>query len=43
MQFKSQIWIAVSVYMLVAIIKKRLDLSRRLYEVLQNLSLALFR
>src|ERR1019366_257257 len=32
---KSQIWIAVSVYVLVAIIKKRLNLSRSLYEMLQ--------
>jgi len=39
---KSQIWIAVSVYVLVAIIKKRLNLSRSLYEVLQILSLNLF-
>jgi hypothetical protein len=39
---KSQIWIAVSVYVLVAIIKKRLNLSRSLYETLQILSLNLF-
>jgi len=39
---KSQIWIAVSVYVLVAIIKKRLALSRSLYEILQILSLNLF-
>ena len=39
---KSQIWIAVSVYVLVAIIKKRLNLSRSLYEILQILSLNLF-
>ena len=39
---KSQIWIAVSVYVLVAIIKKRLSLSRSLYEILQILSLNLF-
>lgn len=39
---KSQIWIAVSVYVLVAIIKKRLNLSRSLYEMLQILSLNLF-
>lgn len=32
---KSQIWIAVSVYVLVAIIRKRLNLSRSLYEMLQ--------
>ena len=39
---KTQIWIAVSVYVLVAIVKKRLTLSARLYERLQILSLTLF-
>ncbi len=39
---KSQIWIAVSVYVLVAIIKKRLNLSASLYEILQILSLTMF-
>lgn len=39
---KSQIWIAVSVYVLVAIIKKRLDLDASLYTILQILSLTLF-
>ena len=39
---KSQIWIAVSVYVLIAIIKKRLDLEAGLYTILQTLSLALF-
>ena len=39
---KSQIWIAVSVYVLVAIIRKRLNLSRSLYEILQILSLNQF-
>ena len=39
---KSQIWIAVSVYVLVAIIKKRLDLPVSLYTVLQTLSLTVF-
>jgi hypothetical protein len=39
---KSQIWIAVSVYVLVAIIKKRLQLSASLYEILQILSLTMF-
>src|SRR5881392_2027855 len=33
---KSQIWIAVSVYVLVAIVKKRLQLSASLYEILQG-------
>lgn len=39
---KSQIWIAVSVYVLVAIIKKRLRLQLSLYSLLQILSLTLF-
>lgn len=39
---KSQIWIAVSVYVLVAIIKKRLSLQVSLYGLLQILSLTLF-
>ena len=39
---KSQIWIAVSVYVLVAIIKRRLALPASLYQILQILSLTLF-
>lgn len=39
---KTQIWIAVSVYVLVAIVKKRLDLDASLYTLLQVLSIALF-
>jgi IS4 transposase len=39
---KTQIWIAVSVYVLVAIVKKRLNLSATLYEMLQILSLTMF-
>ena len=39
---KSQIWIAVSVYVLVAIVKKRLNLDASLYTLLQILSLTLF-
>src|SRR6202040_1408202 len=39
---KTQIWIAVSVYLLVAIVKKRLDLAPSLYEMLQILSLTMF-
>ena len=39
---KSQIWIAVSVYVLVAIVKKRLNLTASLYEILQILSLTMF-
>ena len=38
----TQIWIAVSAYVLVAIVKKRLHLSARLYEILQILSLTMF-
>lgn len=39
---KSQLWIAVSVYVLVAIVKKRLNVSASLYEILQILSLTMF-
>jgi hypothetical protein len=39
---KTQIWIAVSVYVLVAIVKKRLGLNASLYTLLQILSLTLF-
>ena len=39
---KSQIWIAVSVYVLVAIVKKRLKLDASLYTLLQIVSLTLF-
>ncbi len=39
---KSQLWIAVSVYVLVAILKKRLDLPVSLYTILQTLSLTAF-
>ena len=39
---KSQVWIAVSVYVLVAIVKKRLGISASLYEILQILSLTMF-
>ena len=39
---KTQIWIAVSVYVLVAIVRKRLELSASLYQILQILSLTLF-
>jgi hypothetical protein len=39
---KSQIWIAISVYVLVAIVKKQLNLSASLYTILQILSLTLF-
>jgi len=39
---KTQIWIAVSVYVLVAIVRKRLSLESSLYQILQILSLTLF-
>jgi len=39
---KTQIWIAVSVYVLVAIMKKKLNLPHSLYTILQILSLTLF-
>jgi hypothetical protein len=39
---KTQVWIAISVYVLVAILKKELRLERSLYEILQILSLTLF-
>ncbi len=39
---KTQIWIAVSVYVLVAIIKKRLQLEASLYTILQILSVTIF-
>ena len=38
---KTQIWVALSVYVLVAIVKKRLDLDRSLHSILQVLSLSL--
>ncbi len=39
---KTQIWIAVSVYVLVAIVRKRLGLEASLYQILQILSVTLF-
>jgi transposase len=39
---KTQIWIAVSVYVLVVIVRKRLGIEASLYQVLQILSLTLF-
>jgi hypothetical protein len=39
---KTQIWIAISIYVLVAIIKKELKLERSLHEILQILSILLF-
>ena len=39
---KTQIWIAVSIYVLVAIVRKRLGLEIGLYQILQVLSVTLF-
>ena len=39
---KTQIWIAISTYVLVAIVKRELKLDRSLYEILQILSITLF-
>jgi IS4 transposase len=39
---KTQIWIAISVYVLVAIVKKTLNLDQSLYTILQVLSVTLF-
>jgi len=39
---RTQIWIAVSVYVLVAVVKKELKLERSMSEILQILSLSLF-
>jgi hypothetical protein len=39
---KTQIWIAVSIYVLVAIVRKRLGLTASLYQALQILSVTLF-
>ena len=39
---KTQIWIAISIYVLVAIVKKQLNLEGSLYRILQILSVSLF-
>ncbi len=39
---KTQVWIAVSVYVLIATIRKRLNLERSLYTLLQVLSVSVF-
>jgi hypothetical protein len=39
---KTQIWIAVSIYLLVAVVRKRLGLEASLYQILQILSVTLF-
>ena len=42
MPSKTQIWIAIAVYVLVAILKKKLQLKASLYTMLQILSVSLF-
>jgi IS4 transposase len=39
---KTQIWIAVCTYLIIAILKKKLNLDKSLYEILQILSVSLF-
>ncbi len=39
---RTQVWIAISVYVLVAIVRKRLNLERSLHSILQILSVSLF-
>jgi len=39
---RTQVWIAIAVYVLVAIVKKRLNLERSLHSILQILSVSLF-
>jgi len=39
---KTQIWVAVGIYVLVAIVRKRLGLDASLYQILQILSVTLF-
>ena len=39
---KTQVWIAISIYVLVAIVKKELGLKKSLYEILQILSVTVF-
>jgi len=39
---KTQVWVAVSVYVLVAIVKKRLGITRSLSQILQILSISIF-
>jgi len=39
---KTQLWIAISVYCLVAIVRQELQLERSLYEILQILDFAIF-
>ena len=39
---KTQVWIAISVYVIVAIAKRRFKLKQSLYEILQILSISIF-
>ncbi len=39
---KTQIWIAICTYLMVAIAKKELNIERNLYEILQILSVSIF-
>ena len=39
---KTQVWIAVSIYLMVAIIRKRLKIETSLYTILQVLSVSVF-
>jgi len=39
---KTQIWVAISIYVLVAVMKKELDLETSMYEILQVLGVMLF-
>ena len=39
---KTQVWVALSVYVLVAIVKKQLGLDQSLYQILQILSVTIF-
>jgi hypothetical protein len=39
---KTQIWIAISVYVLIAIIRKRMNIKHKPYTILQILSITLF-
>ncbi len=39
---KTRVWIAISVYVLIAIIKKSLDIDAGLYKILQVLSVTVF-
>jgi hypothetical protein len=39
---KTQVWVAIAVYVLVAIVKKRLGLELSLYKILQILSITVF-